>query len=144
MTTRLLKVDLNGAVWKAKRGAGLSTTLEAVRADVQSSAPSAVWGQLLLDDVLHLGGALEPFLVFFFFHPSKKIQRERGALAFITCAVHSQKGDAGCRCCGFGVRCRVSLRGRAATGAQCWAAGGQRASNSPAAAPIPTPLTQQC
>lgn len=77
MTTRLLKVDLNGAVWKAKRGAGLSTTLEAVRADVQSSAPSAVWGQLLLDDALHLGGVLEPFLVFFFFFPSLQEDPER-------------------------------------------------------------------
>jgi len=79
VTTRLLKVDLNGAVWKAKRGAGLSTTLEAVRADVQSSAPSAVWGQLLLDDVLHLGGALEPFLVcLFFFSIPPRRSREKG------------------------------------------------------------------
>lgn len=77
MTTCLLKVDLNGAVWKAKRGAGLSTTLEAVRADMQSSALSAVWGQLLLGDALHLGGALEPFLVVFFSIPPRR-SREKG------------------------------------------------------------------
>lgn len=127
----LFEVDLNGTVWKAKRGAGSSTTLEAVGADMQSVALSAAFGcGVLWDDVLHLGEVLEPFLVLGFFPSPQEDQRARGALA-TACAVRSPKGTAWSWCCGFGVRCRVSLQGHAASRAH--SAGLQVGSRHPTA-----------
>lgn len=100
----LFEVDLNGTVWKAKRGAGSSTTLEAVGADMQSIALSAAFGcGVLWDDVLHLREVLGTISSVGFFSICPRRSREQGVhwplpvlyVPITACAVCSQKAPPG-------------------------------------------------